>query len=77
MEVGGIKRNNQKPLLNKEGWGDQKCIFWSPNTVAYGEEKKRKEKRGRRRSSQGMDACLWYGACDFYMELYGLYGILV
>ena len=23
-----------------------------------------------------MDACLWYGACDFYMELYGLYGIL-
>ena len=41
MEVGGIKRNNQKPLLNKEGWGDQKCIFWSPNTVAYGEEKKR------------------------------------
>ena len=35
--------------------------FWSPNKVAYGEEKKRKEKRGRRirerrRSSQGMDA---------------------
>ena len=68
-------RNNIK-LNYKEGWGDQKCIFWSPNKVVYGEEKKRKEKKGRRRigrrrSSQGMDACLWYGTCDFYMELYG------
>ena len=56
--------------------------FWSPNKKPTGgggkrKEKKRKKKRGRRRSSQGMDACLWYGACDFYMELYGLYGILV
>ena len=35
--------------------------FWPPNKVAYGEEKKRNEKRGmrrrgRRRSSQGIDA---------------------
>ena len=56
--------------------------FWSPNKKPTGgggkrKEKKRKKKRGRRRSSQGMDACLSYGACDFYMELYGLYGILV
>ena len=24
-----------------EMWGDQKCIFWSLNKVAYGKERKR------------------------------------
>ena len=50
--------------------------FWSPNKVAYGEEKKRKEKRerrrkGRRRSSQGMDA--WILVWNYTV----LYGFLV
>ena len=39
-------------------------------------EKEKRRGRGRRwrsqdQASQGMDACLWYGTCDFYMELYG------
>ena len=44
-----------------------------------GEEEEEEEKWEEPRSKlqKGMDACLWYGACDFYMELYGLYGILV
>ena len=41
-----------------------------------GEEEKEEEEEGGEQI-QGMDACLWYGTCDFYMELYGLYGILV
>ena len=56
--------------------------FWSPNKKLTwrrkkeGEEEKEKEEEGGEQN-HGMDACLWYVACDFYMELYGLYGILV
>ena len=55
---------------------DQKCIFWSPNKKLTGrrrkkkgEEEKEEEEEGGKQI-QGMDACLWYGTCDFYMELY-------
>ena len=57
--------------------------FWSPNKKLTGrrrkkegEEEKEEEDEGGEQI-QGMGACLWYGTCDFYMELYGLYGILV
>ena len=51
--------------------------FWSPNKKLTGrrrkkegEEEKEEEEEGEEQI-QGMDACLWYGTCDFYMELYG------
>ena len=69
-------RNNIK-LNYKEGLGDQKCIFGlQTRSLREGEEEKEEEEEGGEQI-QGMDACLWYGTCDFYMELYGLYGILV
>ena len=57
--------------------------FWSPNKKPTGgggerKEKKRKKKKGKEKEQAkvwklnlSMDACLWYGTCDFYMELYG------
>ena len=52
-------------------------LFWSPNKKLTGrrrkkkgEEEKEEEEEGGEQI-QGMDACLWYGTCDFYMELYG------
>ena len=36
---------NNINLNYKEMWGDQKCIFRSPNKVAYGKERKREEKK--------------------------------
>ena len=63
--------------------------FWSPNKKPTGgggerKEKKRKKKKMKEKEQAkvwklnlSMDACLWSGTCDFYMELYGLYGILV
>ena len=68
---------NNKNLNYKKKLGDQKCIFGLQTRSLRegggkkeGEEEKEEEEEGGEQI-QGMDACLWYGTCDFYMELYG------
>ena len=68
---------NNKNLNYKKKLGDQKCIFGLQTRSLRegggkkeGEEEKEEEDEGGEQI-QGMDACLWYGTCDFYMELYG------
>ena len=51
---------NNINLNYKEMWGDQKCIFWSPNKVAYGKEKKKKEKN-RKKEIKPRYGCLTLG----------------
>ena len=68
---------NNKNLNYKKKLGDQKCIFGLQTRSLRegggkkeGEEEKEEEEEGGEQI-QGMDACFWYGTCDFYMELYG------
>ena len=57
--------------LGRTGWGEER------RREEEEEEEKKRRTGDQAKQAKGMDACLWYGTCDFYMELYGLYGILV
>ena len=68
MEVGGIKRNNQKPLLLKEVWRP-KMHFWSPKQEAYGRRRKNEGEEEKEEEDEEGGASKGMETMDFSMFL--------